>query len=42
MPVEVSRGRKGEDARAGGIRGRDGEEVLVMPIYMGQSILERC
>ena len=32
-------GRKGEDARAGGKRRRDGEEILVMPIYMGQSIL---
>ena len=36
MPVEVG---KGEDAHAGGKRGRDGEEILIMPIYMGQSIL---
>ena len=33
MPVEVGRGRKGGDPHAGGKRGRDGEEVLVMPIY---------
>ena len=35
MPVEVGRGRKGGDPHAGGKRGRDGEEVLVMPIYLG-------